>query len=119
MRYYPTAPLGVAPDRGLTPPDAQDWTDAELDEIDREAHAAAQESVRDSDWWDNELQGICDTSKAIPIAMAECRRNFDAACNGDANARDLILRALHAVFKVADRTAYDDEHEKRMDGRDE
>lgn len=109
----------AAPERSLTPPDQNYWSDAELDALDKEAHAAAQESVRNSDWWDNELQGICETSKALPIAMAECRRNFDAACNGDQGARDLILRALREVFKVADRTAYDDEHEKLMDGRGE
>ena len=87
-------------------------TDAEEADLEAAWDKYAAESLKDADWWNSTLEGICQISNAVPGALARCMANLDAACKGDAISTTAILTALSNLQRTARADARDEAQDK-------
>ena len=87
--------------------------EAERDRIEADASEAAEILVKDADWWNDRLEGICALTRLVLSILSRCIANLDAACKGDEISRTAILTALSNLQRQARADAYDEEMEKR------
>lgn len=89
---------------------------AEISSDDEQAiEAAADRSIKDTDWWNTELEGL-NFSRAVAGCMASCMVNLSAAATGNTLAVNAILTALHNCRKTARLSANDEATEKYYAG---
>src|SRR3990167_4706634 len=83
--------------------------EAERDRIEADASEAAEILVKDADWWNDRLEGICALTREVPQALARCMVNLDAAYEGDKISKAVILTSLRILQRQARADAYDEE----------
>ena len=75
----------------------------------------AADSLKDADWWNGTLEGVCQISKDVPNTLARCMASLDAACNGCEISRNAILTALSHLQRTARADARDEAQDKTPD----